>query len=41
MTDEQRIAKIDKLLQQISPLNYEKLFLRQVCISQKKLFQKL
>ncbi len=27
MTDEQRIAKIDELLEQISPLNYERIFL--------------
>lgn len=27
MTDDQRIAKIDELLEQISPLNYERIFL--------------
>ena len=27
MTDEQRIAKIDELLEQIGPLNYERIFL--------------
>jgi|SRR5690554_1329567 len=27
MTDEQRIAKINELLEQISPLNYERIFL--------------
>ncbi len=27
MTDEQRIAKIDELLEQISPLNYERIFI--------------